>query len=58
MEIIEIKPIDTIGKLTYDNINVLGSMGDNFQEKLLNNVLKKIIIIKNIMRFFSLKNEL
>ena len=41
MEIIEIKPIDTIGKLTYDNINVLGSMGDNFQEKLLNNVLKK-----------------
>ena len=31
----EIKQSDTIGKLKYDKVYILDSMGDNFQDKLL-----------------------
>ena len=35
MKIGEIKQSDTIGKLKYDNVYVLDSMGDKLQDKLL-----------------------
>ena len=35
MEIGEIQQSDTIGKLKYDKVYILDSMGDNFQDKLL-----------------------
>ena len=35
MKIGEIKQSDTIGKIKYDNVYVLDSMGDKLQDKLL-----------------------
>ena len=44
MEIGKVKQSDTIGKLKYDNVYVLDSMGCNFQDKLLKYVLDNEIM--------------
>ena len=52
MEIGEIKQSDTIGKLKYNNVYILDSMCDNYQDKLQNNVLDNRKRMKNIMQMF------